>query len=254
MRTLIKLMFTTILALATMPASADEAFSMKAGYLSLNPSGQVAATTAGIAGTKVDVDRDLGMGRSNGIMVEAALQMGDSRLSATYLPLKFTGTGTLQTAVNFNGQAYNLGSTVTSTFKADIYDIAYTYYLINMDDMPSRLQIGIDTSVKITKAETTLSDSTLGTTQTRSATIPIPTIGARGRVALADFVGLSGRIGYLGYAGNRFMDGEAQIEFSPIPTLGIFGGYRFIQLKVDRSGVFADLRFSGPFAGALFRF
>lgn len=254
MRTLIKMMFATVLVLATIPASADELFSLKAGYLSLNPSGQVSATTAGTAGTRVDVDRDLSLKRSNGPMVEAALQLGDSRLSLTYLPLKFKGTSTLQTAVNFNGQTYNVGSTVASTFKADIYDIAYTYYLVNMDDAPSRLQLGIDAAVKITKAETTLSDSALGITQTRSATVPIPTIGVRGRVALADFVGLTGRIGYLGYGSNRFLDANAQIEFSPLPTLGIFGGYRYIQLKVDNSGVFTDLRFSGPFAGAFFRF
>ncbi|HKJ83581.1 MAG TPA: hypothetical protein VJ961_06165, partial [Mariprofundaceae bacterium] len=250
----IKMLFTLSLFLVTIPASADEIFSLKAGYISLNPSGQVAATGAGIAGTRVDMDRDLGMSRSNGVMVEAALQLGDGRLSATYLPLKFTGTGTLQRTVNFNGQTYSAGSTVASTFKADIYDISYTYYLINMDDAPSRLQIGIDTSVKITKAETTLNASALGINQTRSATIPIPTIGLRGRVALADFLGLSGRIGYLGYAGNHFLDGEAQVEFSPLPMLGIFGGYRYIKLKVDNSGVFADARFSGPFAGALFRF
>jgi hypothetical protein len=230
-------------------AHADEAVSVKVGYASLNATGNLSATALGVQGTNLS-DTTLGLKRSNNVTAEVALQLGDSRLSVGYLPLKFKGSSTLAAPVNFNGVAFS--GAVSSELKADIIDLGYTYYLVNMDDLPSRLQLGIEASVKYFQVDTTL--SAVGTTQTASANVPVPTIGVRGRVALADFIGLSGRVGYIGYNGNRFLDADAQIEFSPIPTLGIYGGYRHMDVKVDSSGVFVDAKFAGPYAGAFFRF
>ncbi|MDX8403151.1 MAG: hypothetical protein R8K54_01930 [Mariprofundaceae bacterium] len=229
-------------------AHADEAISIKVGYASLNATGSLSATALGIPGNTLS-DSTLGLDRSNNVTAEAALQLGDSRLSVSYLPLKFNGTSTLA-GVSFNGQ--NFTGAVTSELKADIFDVGYTYYLVNMDDLPSRFQLGIEASVKYILVDTTLSSALV--TENASANIPIPTIGARGRVALADFLGISGRVGYIGYSGNRFLDADAQIEFSPIPTLGIYGGYRYLDVKVDSSGVAVDAQFAGPYVGAFFRF
>ncbi len=232
-------------------AHADEAISVKVGYASLTASGDLSATGLGIPGTTLS-DATLDLGRSNNVTAEVALQLGDSRLSASYLPLKFSGTSTLATNINFNGQTFTVGTPVSSELKADIIDIAYTYYLVNMDDAPSRLQLGIEASVKYIRADTSLSGA--GVTQNASANIPLPTIGVRGRVALADFIGVTARVGYIGYSGNRFLDADAQLEFSPLPTLGIYAGYRYIDVKVDSSGVALNAKFTGPYAGAFFRF
>jgi len=249
-----RFIISLIIMLATIPASADETVSLKAGYMSLNANGRFAATGGGLAGTPVDVDGTLNLGRSNNITVEGALNLGDFRLSMNYFRLNFDGTSALNIPVTYNGQTYNVGDSVHGELKADVYDVALAWYLINMDDLPSRLQIGIEAAVKVTNVDSTLTDQTLGFSQTVSKTLPIPTIGVRARVALADFLGITGRAGYLGYASNHFLDAEGQLEFSPLPTLGIYGGYRYIDLKVDQSGVFVDARFSGPFAGAFFRF
>jgi len=45
-----------------------------------------------------------------------------------------------------------------------------------------------------------------------------------------------------------------QLEFSPLPLVGLYGGYRLLDLKVDESDVLLDASFSGPFVGALVRF
>ncbi|HKI61859.1 MAG TPA: hypothetical protein VKA31_06150 [Mariprofundaceae bacterium] len=235
-------------------AQADETVSVKLGYMVLTPSGQFGATAAGpIAATnKIDMKNDLGFKKSQQPTGEVAFQLGDSRLSVGFVPLKFEGTGALNRNVTYNGQTYTAGTTVTSSLKADIFDVGYTYYLINMDDLPSRAQLGIEAAVKIVNAKTSLSGG--GITSSKNATVPIPTIGLRGRIALADFIGVVGRVGYLGYSGNSFLDADAQIEFSPVPTLGIYAGYRQIKLKVDSSNVFVDTTFKGPYAGAFFRF
>ncbi|MDX8410735.1 MAG: hypothetical protein R8K46_02515 [Mariprofundaceae bacterium] len=230
-------------------AIADETVSVKAAYISLDPSGEIAANFAGTPGTRVDVDSTLGLDQSDSYTVEAALQLGDFRLGAAYLPLNFEGVGSTP-PITFNGQTFT--GTVTSKLDADIFDVSLTYFLFNMDDLPTRVQLGIEGAIKITRAESSLSTSLL--TEATSGTVPIPTLGMRARVGLADFAAINGRVGYLGYAGNRFLDAEASVEFSPLPAVGAYAGYRYIEIKVDESDVFLDTRFSGAFAGAFVRF
>ncbi len=239
--------------LAVNTAFADELFTLKMGYQLLSPDGSIAGTVDGV-GQKVDMDRDLDLDDSDNFTAEIALLLGNSRLSLNYLPIEFSGTGTLSVAGTFNGQTFNVNDSVKSEMSIDLYDIGYTYYFLNMDDLPSRIQLGIEVAVKVADAEVSFEDQTLGFVETETVTAPIPTIGARARVGLADFISLTGRIGYLEYDENHFVDAEAQIEFSPVPTLGIYGGYRHFELKIDESDIFIETDFSGPFAGAFFRF
>ncbi len=220
-----------VAALAATPARADETVMLKAGFMSLDASGHFASSANGIAGTPVDVSGNLNLKRSNDVTLEGALQLGDFRLGLNYFPLDFSGASVLNTTVTFNGQTYNAGETVDARFKAKVYDGSLTWYLVNMDDLPSRLQFGPEVAVKFINADVTMNNVTAGFSSTHSANIPIPTVGARARVALADFVGLTARAGFLGYSGNRFLDAEAQLEFSPLPTLGVYAGYRYIDVK-----------------------
>lgn len=232
-------------------AQADETVAIKAGYMLLSPSGQFTATVNNI-GTRIDMENDLNFENSQQFTGEISINLGDSLFTLGFIPMSFTGNGTLARPITYNGTTYTAGTAVQSEFSADIIDFAYTYYLINMDDMPSRFQLGIEASVKTVIAKTSVSGG--GQIASKNITLPIPTLGLRARVALADFIGLVGRVGYLGYSGNSFLDADAQIEFSPLPTLGIYAGYRHMNLKIDTSGVYADTTFQGPYAGAFFRF
>lgn len=242
------------------PAStslADELLSIKAGYQLLSPEGSIAGTVNGV-GQKLDVRRDLDLDDSGGLTGEVALQMGDSRLAFNYLPISFSGTGTLKVDGTFNGQSFSVNDRVKSELDIALYDIGYTYFLLNLDDLPARLQLGLELAVKIADAEVMLRN--LGTTgslvfeEKESALVPIPTVGVRGRVALADFIGLIGRVGYMEYNNNHILDAEAQVEFSPLPTLGLYAGYRYFDLMIDESDLFVETEFSGPFGGLLMRF
>jgi len=232
-------------------AQADEMIALKAGYMMLTPSGTFSAPLNNI-GTSLDMKKDLNLKNSTQAFGEVTINLGDSSFLIGFTPMSYSGSSTLTGAINFNGQAYTAGTATTSEFKADIVDVGYTYYLINMDDLPSRLQLGFETAVKIISAKSSITGG--GITSNKNVTVPIPTVGLRGRVALADFIGVSARLGYLGYSGNSFTDADAQIEFSPVPTLGIFGGYRYINLKLNATGLNADMKLKGPFAGAFFRF
>ena len=234
-------------------AVADELVMLKAGYQLLSPSGSIAGLANGI-GQKLDVEDDLNLDDSEDVTAEIALQWGNSRLSFNYLPIEFSGTGRLTTAGTFNGQPFNVNDSVKSEFSIDLYDIGYTYYLLNLDDLPTRFQLGLELAVKVADADVFFNNLTQSYVETESATVAIPTIGARTRIALADFLGLTGRIGYMEYDDNHFLDAEAQLEFSPLPTVGIYAGYRYFDLKIDEDDLFVETDFSGPFAGALVRF
>ncbi len=232
-------------------AHADETIYIKAGYMMLTPSGQFSATINNV-GSKIDLEQDLNFDNSKQFTGEIGINLGNSLFTVGFVPVSFTGAGTLARPISYNGQTFTAGTAVTSEFKADIIDIGYTYYLINMDDLPSRFQLGIETSAKTIITKTSMTGAGIGST--KNITVPIPTLGLRSRIALADFVGMVGRVGYLGYAGNTFLDTDIQVEFSPLPTMGIYAGYRHLQLEVDSSGVFANVTFNGPYAGAFFRF
>ncbi len=242
-----------IFMLMTSSAQADEAVSLKVGYLLLSPSGDIAVSSNGF-GTKIDLENDLDLGDSSNVMAEAAFAIGDVKLSLGYLPLAFEGDSILTKSILYNGQFYSVGRSIESTLDLNILDVGMTWYIVNIDDLPTRFQFGIELAAKVTDAETSLTDKLSGISESASETLPIPTLGLRARVAFSDFVGISGRVGYIEYSDNHFLDADIQIEISPIPMVGIFAGYRYMDVAIDESDVFVDTTLSGFYGGALVRF
>lgn len=240
--------------LLTSPLFADELVSVKAGYQLLSPEGTIAGSYAGDYG-RFDLEKDFNLDDSEDVTGELALQWGNSRLSFNYLPISFSGTGQLTQEVTFNGATYNIDSTVKSDLDINLYDIGYTYYLLNFDDLPTRFQLGLELAVKVADVDVNITNLTGAVfTESQSVTAPIPTIGARTRIALADFLGMTGRIGYLEIDNNHFLDAEAQLEFSPVPLVGLYAGFRYFDLKIDEDDVYVETKFSGPFGGLMVRF
>jgi outer membrane protein len=245
-----------VLALLLIAGStwADEIVSFKAGYISLNPDGIFAVNSGGIPGTKVDFDDDLNYDDSEELFAEIALNLGNFRLAAGYLPIDFSGEGNLNQTLIFNGRSFLVNSKVSSSVDMDIYDLGLTWNILNIDDLPVRVQLGPELSVKVVDANVSMVDHTTGLSESDSLTAPVPTIGARAKVGLSDWVALVGRVGYMEYDGNSFLDVDGQIEFSPIPLVGIFAGYRYLDLDIDESGLFIDATLDGPYAGVFARF
>lgn len=239
--------------LVAQAALADEFFSVKGSYLVLAPEGEFAGNRGG-TGTRIDMEKDLNFDDSKNFTVEAALQLGNFRLSAGYTPLRFSGDGTLQRDLTFNNVTFPAGGDAASDVDIDFYDAGLTWYLINFDDLPVRLQFGPEISVKVADADLSLVSTQTGLSEKVSVTAPIPTIGARARIAMADMLGISGRIGYIEYQDNSFLDADIQIEISPIPMLGVFAGYRYFDLQVDEDDVYLDTQLSGPYGGLFLRF
>lgn len=235
-------------------ALADELLSLKGGYLQLSPEGEFAASVGSLSGTKIDLGSDLGFDDSENFYLEAALQLGSFRFFAGYMPINFSGDGVLNEDTNFNGETFVAGSRVESDVDLDIYEAGIAWYAINIDDLPIRLQLGPEVAVKYVDACLDMENDIFGLKESKSVGVAIPTLGVRGRIALSDLFGIIGRAGYLEYEDSSLLDVEAQIEFSPVPLVGIFAGYRYLDIDVEESDVFIDAKFDGPYVGALVRF
>ncbi len=234
-------------------ARADEMLSLKVGYQNLTPSGQFASRD-GLVNTVIDLENDFGIDEEAEVVAEAALQFGSFRLSAGYMPLNFSGSSTLTRDITFNGRTFTATEQATGSMDVDLYDLGLTWYLINTDDLPVRLQIGPELAVKVLDGEASIVSQTTGLSEAVSGTAPVPTIGLRARVGLADMLALVGRVGYVEYKDNSFLDADAQVEFSPLPMIGIFAGYRYLDIEVDEGDLFVNATFDGPYGGVLVRF
>ena len=259
MRIAVSCLFLFMLfALIAKPAVADEMVSAKVGYQVLSPDGNFAVSGSGLAGSPIDLEKDLGFDDSKDLAAEVAFQFGDLRLAAGYLPIKFSGKGTLNSAVNFNGRTFSSTASSSSDIDINLYDVGLSYYVLNFDDTPVRFQLAPELSFKIVDADLSLEgrEDLTGTPlhEKESGIAPIPTIGARVRVGLADYFAVVGRVGYMEYNDNSFLDADGQIEFSPLPLVGLYGGYRYFDVKVDQDNIYLDARFSGPYVGAFIRF
>jgi len=247
------LFFAPLLLVIASPTFGDELLSIKAGYQLLEPEGSLSVSDHGF-GSRLDVENDLYLDDSEELIAELGLQWGDSRLTFSYLPIEFSGAGRIPFSGSYDGHEFNSGDQVSSSVKLDLYDAGYTYYLINVDDLPIRFQLGIELSLKVADLEIEFSDATTQFSKGDSLLVPIPTIGLRSRVALADLVGLSARAGYLEYDDNSIIDADIQLDYSPIPNAGLFVGYRFFDLDVDDQDLYVSIEISGPYAGLIVRF
>jgi len=231
------------------PVLADEIISLKGGYYKLNPSGDV-----GVGGDVVDIEDDLGIDDDDGFFAEVALQLGAFRLFTSYLPISFSGSSVLSEDIDFNGEIFSVGDRIDSDLDIDIYEAGLAWFLINLDDLPLRIQVGPEVAVKYIDTRIEIKDKAFGIEESESVGVPIPSLGARARIGIADYLNVVGRVGYLEYKGNSLTDIDAQVEYSPIPLVGIFAGYRYLDMDIDEDDLLLDAQFSGPHAGALIRF
>jgi len=247
------LMFA-LFGLSVSPVCADELFSFKASYQKLNPEGDFAVSTDNLTGTSVDMDDDLDFDDSEDYYLEAALQWGSLRLFAAYQPINFSADGVLAETVDFDGETFVAGSHVDSDIDIDIYEAGLAWYLVNIDDLPVRVQLGPEVAVKYIDAQIDATETGTGLKESESVKAPVPTVGLRGRVAIADLIGVVGRVGYMEYSDNNLLDVDAQVEFSPLPMVGVFAGYRYLDIDIDEDDVMIDASFDGPYVGAMVRF
>lgn len=248
------LMIVSLLsAVFTAPAFADEIFSLAFGFAYIEPKGTFAGDD-GVTSTNINFEDDLDFEASRGLVAEVALQGGRLWLSATYLPLDFSSRGRANRDIVFRGRVFTVGADVRSDVEIDFFDFGLAYHILDLDYGSLRLQLGPELAVKYAEIGMLIEAISGIDSESVSATEVAPTIGVRGRGSMGDIFSLVGRIGYIEHHDESCLDAEVQIEYSPLPMLGIFVGYRYIKGDLHDSDVILDSTFSGPYAGAALSF
>jgi len=211
------------------------------------------AQTNAIGDTRFDFKETLGVMDENIPFGEAFLRFGNTTIRVGYAQLDFDGNKELTQTVVFNGTTYSVNDNVISSLDLKMIDGEVQYDFLRPDVGVAGFNLGLLLKVKYVDGKVELRNST--TTEMKDFKAPIPMIGAAAGVGfLKDMVRVDARAAGIAYSGNHLFEADAYASFAPLPFVRIQGGYRYIDLKIDKDGTLASFKLDGPYVGAQLSF
>jgi len=251
------LVLAAVLSLmAAIPAHALPGFEAGARGMYWFPglSADVKTTANGVTG-EFDAKTTLGMENKNFPAGEAFVRAGNAHFRVGVAQVKFDGDKTLTDNVVFNGQTFAVSSRVISHLDLKMLDGEFQYDLLRPDFGAANASLGVIVKVKYVDGNVELNNVTTSSVQKKDFKAPIPMVGlAAGVGFLKDMVRADARATGVAYAGNHLFEGDAFASFAPFPFFRLQGGYRIIDLKIDKDDIVAKLRLNGPYVGAQLSF
>ncbi len=143
-----------------------------AGYWSPIANMSIASQSLGIAGSKIDFKKDLGLKDQRFNEMHLILRPGvKHKLRLDYIPIKFEQSATITRNITFNGQIYRIGLPVNSSLSWRAYRFGYEYDFIHKN----RGFGGLILEAKYTDVEASLQSPAVQ--EYAHAKAPIPSIG-----------------------------------------------------------------------------
>ena len=235
-----------ILSWAT-PASAFE-IGARALYWFPGFKADMKSDSAGVVGSSLNLKDNLGVGNEAFPTFEAFGGLGKHRLTLGYTPIKYSGSTTLNSAVNFNGQTFTAGSRVDTDLKLRMLDLEYQYTFLDLENILAGFSLGAIGQIKYLDGEAKMSAPGKQADFTSRLAIPMVGLGAHASI-LAGILEARAKIAGIGYSSNYLYEALADLSWTPFPFLDIHGGYKLIRVKLDRSDDYLDAQFAGPYVG-----
>jgi outer membrane protein len=208
------------------------------------------AQTNALGDTRFDFKDTLGVKDENIPFGEAFLRLGSTTLRVGYTQLMFDGDKQLTQTVVFNGKTYSATDNVISSLDMKMLDGEVQFDFLRPDVGVAGFNLGLLLKVKYVDGKVELRSVSQGAT-VKEFKAPIPMVGAAAGVGfLKDMVRVDARAAGIAYSGNHLYDADAYASFAPLPFVRIQGGYRYIDLKIDKDGTLASFKLSGPYVGA----
>ncbi len=91
--------------------------------------GTVKVDEAGIIGTKIDFDKDLGIDDEDFPSVEAFVGLGNHHLSLAYTEIDYLGRKKLTSQIDFSGKTYAVATQVNSSIEYRMIDLHFSFTL-----------------------------------------------------------------------------------------------------------------------------
>jgi outer membrane protein len=208
------------------------------------------AQTNATGDTRFDFKDTLGVKDENIPFGEAFLRLGNTTLRVGYAQIALDGSRMLADNVTFNGTTYAVNDNVISSLDMKMVDGQVQFDLLRPDVGVASFNIGLILAVKYVDGKVELSSTAKGKT-TKDFKAPIPMVGAAAGVGvLKDMIRVDARATGIAYSGNHLYDADACASFAPLPFIRIQGGYRYIDLKIDKDDTLASFKLKGPYVGA----
>ena len=218
-----------------------------------NPTLEISSESLGIVGDRIDAVADLGFERKTFQDFRVVLRPSPKfKFRFGYTPIDYDGDTILTRSIVFNGQRYTIGLPVTSELQWNSWRFGIEY------DFISRAAgfLGIILEGKYTDLNVDLQAPLIS--EFAHVRVPIPTIGAIGRVYVARNVAITAELTGLKLTiqddTGRYLDFDLNAQFNLNKNLGVQGGYRALTLDYDVELDSGNLNLRGLYFGGVARF
>lgn len=239
-----------VVALSSLPATADTLFGVYAGAGSWEQSysGDV---ESGL--TTADVEDDLGLDDDSNTIMYIAVEHGVPffpNVRGQFMSMDVDGQNVLSRSIDFNGQTFTLSDQVNTAVELDQSDAVFYYQLT--DNVVS-LDVGL--AVSYLEGQIDIESSTEAASAEFDEVVPMLYGRARADLPFTGFW-VSAEAQGMSYQGNSLIEYAALVGYESDIGLGVEAGYRSVELELDEFEDIAQakLDISGPYAAINFHF
>lgn len=226
---------------------AEEFIRVKGLYWNGLLDGKVKADTELTAGTKIDLRQDLHTDLYTNIpALEIKLNfLGLHKIKASYWQTDYDGEKNLLQSINYGGKVYGMGENVKTNLDLTSGSILYERSFVPESlshAFPSiaEAEFGVWAGLEYLVAESKISSSTTGLSNSETVGIPIPVVGLFTRIGFLQkqllfetgIVGVGGKFSDYTFS---FVDAYAELKVNITKFIPLGIGYKFVGLKVEKS-------------------
>jgi hypothetical protein len=207
---------------------------------------------AGVFGTSLDAERDLGLpGRLDQGVVEFMFRMrARSKLRVDYFEADRSANYPLANTVVFGNETFLAGQMAQSSIDWRAFGLTYTYSFYRSD----RLEIGTGLGVYFLQTQASGAVPAESESQSVSAADPIPTLPLDFTWCISSRFALTAHANYvqarIDDASGSFTDVHSDLQYRWNPDFAIGAGWSEMRIALERSGGSTPgavaMRFSGP--------
>ncbi|MCX5718285.1 MAG: TIGR04219 family outer membrane beta-barrel protein [Nitrospirae bacterium] len=221
-------------------------FEVAAGIWNQDPSGDIR-----YKGETLSLGNELKYGSETRFFGRAKIDMPllipNIYIMAT--PMEFEGTGNKSASFTFGERTFTGNTNFTSSLQLDHYDIAF-YYGLPFVKTATLNKLNVDAGLNVRFIDMKAEVKQGVVQESKSLTIPLPMVYVGAQFRPINKLSLEAELRGIALGSNHFYDLIGRVKYKAIEHVFIAAGYRYEDIKIDKSDVKANLTFSGPFAEA----
>jgi len=246
-----KIAFSVMVMIVVAVGASASTIDFRTSLWSAGLEAEAAASSGGLKGTLIDLDKELGLDNKKDITTyEVRLNFWRRHhLFGAVWDMEYGGENVLERTVNFSGQQYRISSLVKSKVAIDFSQVGYQLDLVS----GKNLSVGVVADIHLYKVDAQL-----------EATVPGGTVATKAKLeSTAGLVGLDLRApvfrddlllhlrgeGMVYGVGDELFDFRGEIGWSIAQNVRLIGGYRWMQIKFDEEDFTVDAGVNGPYVG-----